>query len=131
MRGWKNPLPDASDEEKSSGPFSRHSLGLIDSRGTVILASEISWGDIAAGGSTRAAAGTAPVGMGAVVGSEVEGGCSEGERWVVVGFREILPSRAGVPVIFTEAQELLLFWRSRKVSRGGGCFSLRTEGKRL
>lgn len=52
------------------------SLGLMDSRGTVMLASEISWGSVVAGG--RAGPGALPGGVVAVLGCVAGAGTSEG-----------------------------------------------------
>lgn len=106
--------------------FPPGSLGLMDSRGTVMLASEISWGSAVAGG--RAGPGALPGGVLAVLGSVAGAGTSEGRGGGGLGAPcstgRALGAGAAVP-------ELLRFWRSLRVSRGGGCFSLRGEKRRV
>lgn len=97
------------------------SLGLIDSRGTVMLASEISWGSVVAGG--RGGAAELPAGVIAAFGSAAGAGGSEARG--SVGLGETLWSMGRVLGLWAVVPELLLFWRSLRVSRGGGCcFSL-------
>lgn len=91
-----------------------------------MFASEISWGDVGVG--SPSGGGIAPAGVGVVLGSVAGAGCSKGGGRGAAGLEEMLRSRVGVPLVAaTEVPELVLFWRSRNVSRGGGCFSLAVE----
>lgn len=106
--------------------FFPSSLGLIDSRGTVMLASEISWGSAVAGG--RGGIAVFPAGVVAAFASVAEAASSEVRG--SVGLVEILWSTGGALGLWAVVPELLLFCRSLRVSRGGGCcFSLQW-GKR-
>lgn len=101
--------------------FRPGSLGLIDSRGTVMLASEISWGSVVAGG--RGGTAVLPAVVVAAFGSVAGAGSSEVRG--SVGLGETLWSTGRVLGLWAVVPELLLFWRSLRVSRGGGCcFSL-------
>lgn len=104
--------------------FFPDSLGLIDSRGTVMLASEISWGSAVAGG--RGGTAVLPAGVGAAFGSVAGAGSSEVRG--SVGLGGTLWSTGGALGLWAVVPELLLFCRSLRVSRGGGCcFSLQGE----
>lgn len=89
-----------------------------------MLASEISWGSTVAGGrgGTAALAAAVVAALGSVAGtgsSEVRGS---------VGLGETLWSTGGALGLWAVVPELLLFCRSLRVSRGGGCcFSLQGQ----
>lgn len=101
--------------------FHPGSLGLIDSRGTVMLASEISWGSTVAGG--RGGTAVLPAGVVAAFGSVA--GADSSEVRGSVGLGDTLWSTGRALGLWAVVPELLLFWRSLRVSRGGGCcFSL-------
>lgn len=85
-----------------------------------MLASEISWGSVAAGG--RAGPGALPGGVVAAFGSAAGAGTSEVRG--SGGLGEALCSTGRALGLGAAVPELLRFWRSLRVSRGGGCFSL-------
>lgn len=87
-----------------------------------MFVSEISKGAVDTG---RPAVETAaPVGVGGPRGTTTGAGCSERVGRTAGGFEERLGKMGGVLLVLTEGLEPLLFWRSRNVNRGGGCFSL-------
>lgn len=85
------------------------------------LASEISWGCVVAGG--RGGTAVLPAGVVAAFGSAAGAGSSEVRG--SAGLGETLWSTGRVLGLCAVVPELHLFWRSLRVSRGGGCcFSL-------
>lgn len=86
------------------------------------LASEISCSSVVAGGcgGTAGLAAAVVAAFGSIAGA----GSSE----FSVGLEETLCGTGGALGLLTVLPELLLFWRSLRVSRGGGCcFSLERE----
>lgn len=87
-----------------------------------MLASEISWGRAVAGGR----GGTAVLPAGGVAAFRSVAGAGSSEVRGRVGLGEILWSTGRALGLWAVVPELLLFCRSLRVSRGGGCcFSLK------
>lgn len=71
-----------------------------------------------------AVGGAAAGGAGGARETTMGAGCSEGRGRGAGRLAERLWKRGGELLVVTDGLEPLLFWRSRNVNRGGGCFSL-------